>query len=200
MPVRSLTDAERARLTEFPKEMVQEEVFSHFTLDGHDRALVPSRAAPEARLGFAVSLCAVKYLGFCPDDLAGAPKTVLWYVGQQVGAPPDAVARYGLREQTHSDHLKTIYGHLGYRRPTGGDLGDLSGWPVHRALEHEDQALLVSLAAEWLKAKRLVRPALYRLERMASSARERAAEATHRALVRELTPERASWWRRIFGG
>lgn len=56
MPVRSLTDAERDRLTGFPQEMAEEEAFSHFTLAGPDRALVPSRAAPEARLGFALSL------------------------------------------------------------------------------------------------------------------------------------------------
>ncbi len=81
MPVRPLTDAERARLTGFPQEVAEEELFSHFALTGPDRGLVPSRATPAVRLGFALALCAVRYLGFCPDDLASAPESVLWYVG-----------------------------------------------------------------------------------------------------------------------
>lgn len=144
------------------------------------------------RLGFALSLCAVRYLGFCPEDLVSAPKAALWYVGQQVGAPPEAIVQYGMRGQTRTDHLRLIHDHLGYRRPTDKDLEALSEWLLQRALEHEDQALLVSLAAEWLKAKKLVRPALYRLERAASSARERAVEETHKALSHVLTPERTA--------
>ena len=141
MPVRSLTDAERVRLTGFPTEMAEEELFSYFSLSGPDRALVPSRAAPAVRLGFALSLCAVRYLGFCPEDLAAAPEPVLWYVGQQVGAPPEAVTQYGLRGQTRSDHLGLIHAHLGYRRPDEDDLGALSELLSQRALEHEDQTL-----------------------------------------------------------
>ena len=132
MPVRPLTDAERSRLTGFPTELAEEELFSHFALSGPDRELLPSRAAPAVRLGFALSLCAVRYLGFCPDDLASAPESVLWYVGQQVGAPPEAIAQYGLRGQTRSDHLKLVHEHLGYRRPTEGDLEALSAWLLQR--------------------------------------------------------------------
>lgn len=60
-------------------------------------------------------MCAVRYLGFCPEDLTSAPKAVLWYVGEQVGAPAEAIERYGAREQTRSDHLKVIYEHLDKR-------------------------------------------------------------------------------------
>ena len=190
MPVRSLTDAERGRLSGFPQEIPEDELFSYFSLSGTDRAVVPERTSPAIRLGFAVSLCAVRYLGFCPEDLVEAPKAVLWYVGDQVGAPAEAIERYGIREQTRSDHLKVIYEHLGYRRPTEEDLSSLTDWLVERALEHEDQALLVSLAAEKLKAGKFVRPALYRLERMASSARERAVEETYHGLSPILTGER----------
>lgn len=189
MPVRSLTDAERERLSGFPPEIPEDELFAYFTLTGADRAVVPARTSPTIRLGFAVSLCAVRYLGYCPEDLTSAPKAVLWYVGEQVGAPAEAIERYGAREQTRSDHLKVIYEHLGYRRPTEKDLQFLADWLLERALEHEDQTLLISLAAEKLKAEKLVRPALYRLERMASSARERAVEETYHGLLPVLTEE-----------
>ncbi len=190
MPVRSLTDAERGRLSGFPQELPEEDLYSYFTLSGPDRAVIPARSAPAIRLGFALSLCAVRYLGFCPEELGGAPKSVLWYVAEQVGASMEAIKDYGRREQTRSDHLRIIYEHLGYRRADEDDLDALSEWLAERALEHDDQALLVSLAAERLRVNKLVRPALYRLERMASSAREQAVEQTFRALSPVLSEHR----------
>ncbi len=67
MPVRSLTDSERERLSGFPPEIPEDDLFSYFTLSGADRALVPARTAPTIQLGFAVALCAIRYLGFCPE-------------------------------------------------------------------------------------------------------------------------------------
>ena len=52
---------------------------------------MPARSAPANRLGFAVSLCAVRYLGFCPEDLAAAPGNVAFYVGHQLGIPGEAL-------------------------------------------------------------------------------------------------------------
>lgn len=190
MPVRSLTDAERGRLSGFPAELPEEDLYSYFTLSGPDRAVISARSAPTIRLGFALSLCAVRYLGFCPEDLGGAPKSVLWYVGEQVGASVEAIKDYGQREQTRTDHLRIIYEHLGYSRVDEDDLDALSEWLAERALEHDDQALLVSLAAERLRVHKLVRPALYRLERMASSAREQAVEQTFHTLSPVLSEQR----------
>lgn len=62
-----------------------------------------------------------------------------------------------------------LWSYLDYRRPTEEDLQFLADWLLERALEHEDQTLLISLAVEKLKAEKLVRPALYRLVRMAPS-------------------------------
>lgn len=123
MPVRPLTDAERERLTGFPREVPEEDIFSFFTLSGVDRALVPERSALAIRLGFALSLCAVRYPGFCPDDLSAVPGTVLWYVGQQIGAPPEAIGDYGRRRQTRSEPSTSTSATGDLRRPTS------KAWP-----------------------------------------------------------------------
>ena len=188
MPVRLLTDAERVRLSNFPREIPTEDLYAHFSLTGRDRASVPAKSAPTNRLGFALSLCGVRYLGFCPEDLSTCPEDALWYVSRQLGLCPEALAGYPEREQTRTDHLKRIYAHLGYRRPTATDLGELSGWLVERALEHDDPSLLVRLAAEKLKAEKMVRPGVSRLERMVAAARRRTDEQTHRVLFHVLEP------------
>jgi TnpA family transposase len=185
-----LTDAERGRLSAFPSEVPTEDLYAFFTLTGPDRAAVPARSAPANRLGFALSLCAVRYLGFCPEDLASVPRNVAFYVGQQLLVPPDALASYPGREQTRTDHLTRVYEHLGYRRPSPDDLRGLFGWLVQRALEHDDAPLLVSLLAQRLKRERFVRPGVSRLERMVAAARERAGEETFRALSPLLPEER----------
>lgn len=100
---------------------------------------------PANRLGFALSLCAVRYLGFCPEAPASWPGDVAWYVSRQLGLAPEAMAGYPEREQTRTGHLKRIYAHLGHRRPSGADLRELFEWLVERALELDEPALLVEV-------------------------------------------------------
>jgi len=187
MPVSLLTNSERKRRSGFPREIPTEDLHAHFTLTGRDRNAIPATSAPANRLGFVLSLCAVRYLGFCPEDLSGCPADAVWYVSQQLGLAPEAAAGYPEREQTRTEHLKRIYAHLGYSRPTATDLRGLFGWLVERALEHDDPALLMRLAADKLKAEKVVRPGVSRLERMVAAARERTDEVTHRALAPALT-------------
>lgn len=138
MAVGFLTDVERARLSRFPREISTEDLYAHFTLTGRDRGAVPTTSAPANRLGFALSLCAVRYLGFCPDEISSCPGGAAWYVSQQLALSPDALSGYPEREQTRTDHLRRIYAHLGYRRANSSDLRDLFGWLAERALEHDD--------------------------------------------------------------
>jgi TnpA family transposase len=189
MPTGFLSDSERERLSGFPAEVPSEDLFSYFTLDGSDRALVPVRSAPSNRLGFALALCAVRYLGFCPEDLSAAPEGVLWYVSEQLGVPAAARKGHGERAQTRTEHLGTIYAHLGFRRATDRDLRELAGWLVRRALEHDDPALLLRTAAQRLREQKVVRPGVTVLERLVAAARERAGERTFQALSPLLTEE-----------
>lgn len=189
MPVSLLTDAERNRVGGFPQEIATEDLFAHFTLLGDDRALIPSTSAPANRLGFAVALCTVRYLGFYPEDPTTIPENVAWYVGQQIMVSPGALLAYPEREQTRTEHLRRIYEYLGYRRPTPANLREMFDWLVERAIEHDDPVLLVSLAADRFKAEKLVRPRISRLERMAAAARERANDETFLALSPMLTEQ-----------
>ena len=190
MPTGFLSDSDRARLSGFPPEIPTEDLFSYFTLTGADRALVPTTSAPTNRIGFALSLCAVRYLGFCPEDLSTAPESVLWYVSEQLGVPSEALEGYGGRAQTRADHLRTIYEHLGFRKAAEEDLQELTSWLADRALEHDDPAFLVWLATEKLRKERMARPSLWRLERMVARGRDRAMESTFRAIAPLLTEER----------
>jgi len=68
MPGQFFSNAERERLQRFPREVAPGDLIAFFTLSESDLAQVPVTAAPHNQLGFALQLCALRYLGFAPDD------------------------------------------------------------------------------------------------------------------------------------
>ena len=158
MPGQFLTEAERARLTRFPTDLSTEDLSAYFTLTAADKALVQQQRGAHNRLGFALQVGALRLMGFCPDDLMTAPPTVVRYLAQQLGVAPEALADYGIRAQTRTDHLQMIQRHLGFRMADMFDLAALAEWLVERALEHDKPTLLFQLAAEKLYREKIVRP------------------------------------------
>ena len=173
-----LTAAERERLSTYPKDLTSEDLGRFFTLTTHDLDLVMPQRGDSNRLGFALQLCTLRYLGFLPDNLLDPPPTVVRLLAYQLEVPVTALIAYGEREQTRSDHLGAIMLHLGYRRATAQDLEELEDWLVARALEHDKPTFLLHTAADRLRWERILRLGLTRLERIVSTARERARQAT----------------------
>ena len=185
-----LTDAERERFVRFPAQIPRADLNAFFTLSASDRKQVPRTAAAPNRLGFALQLCALRYLGFCPEDLSSAPAAALQYIADQVDAQPDCLGEYAGRRHTRTDHALQAQEHLRLRRPRQADLDDLSTWLVVRALEHDRPIGLLDLACQRLRVRKVVRPALDTLERLVVAARRRAREETHRLVAPLLTDER----------
>jgi TnpA family transposase len=190
MAGRFLAKAERERLSRFPTEVTPDDLINYFTLSAEDMALVRARRGDHNQLGFALQLGALRYLGFCPDDLTTAPTPVADYLASQLNLALDALAAYGARAQTRTDHLREIQAHLHFRTATSDDLDALQVWLVDRALEHDRPTLLFQLAAEKLLADKIVRPGVTSLERLVVAARGQAQEETYRCLVPLLTDER----------
>jgi TnpA family transposase len=187
MPGQFLTEAERARLRRFPEEIPPADVIAYFTLSPADLVQVRHQRGDHNRLGFALQLGALRYLGFSPDDLTTAPASVVAYLSQQLDIRRDVLPAYGQRAHTRRDHLQDIQAYLGFREAGPVDLRVLAEWLVERALEHDRPSLLFRLACEHLHAAKIVRPGVTRLERMAATARQRAQRATLRRLAPLLT-------------
>ncbi|MBV8556918.1 MAG: Tn3 family transposase, partial [Planctomycetaceae bacterium] len=187
MPVGFLSDAERERLDRFPAQVVPGDIETYFTLSRADRRQIPRTAPPANRLGFALQLGALRFLGFCPDDLGTAPEAVVAFVARQLDVAPGELTRYGRRGQTRTEHLRQIRRYLGFRKATAGDLARLETWLVDRALEHDRPTLLLRLACEHLLGLRVERPGVTHLERLIAAARQRAQQETYRRLAPVLT-------------
>lgn len=152
MPGRFLTDSERDRLNRLPNEIPYNDLITFFTLSDSDKKLMKYRRGAHNRLGFAIQLCSLRYLGFCPDDLSTTPFEILDYVAKQVGlaASMDILNSYGDREHTRTDHQQEIQDYLGFRKAGPSDLKVLAEWLLKRALEHDKPTLLFQITCERL--------------------------------------------------
>jgi hypothetical protein len=193
MPIGFLTAAERERLDRFPEQIPNDDWFVYFRLSQADLDAVDRQREAHTRLGFALQLCALRYLGFAPDDLSTAPWEAIVYVANQLGVPPESIHAYGARMATRTEHLQRIQVHLGFRKALPLDFYALQTWLLERALEHDKPTLLLQLACEKLRREQIVRPGVTRLERLVASARQQAHDETFRRLTPLLSEKRTTF-------
>jgi TnpA family transposase len=193
MPIAFLTAAERERLNHFPDPIPDEDLSAFFTLSDADQLEVGKQRGAHNQLGFALQLCALRYLGFAPDDLHSTPWPAVLFVARQLALPPEALAAYGHRIHTRTTHLQQVQAYLGFSPALPLDFEALTSWLVDRALEHDQPTWLLRLACDKLRRERIVRPGVTRLERLVATAREQAQAETFQRLIPLLTPPRQHW-------
>jgi hypothetical protein len=193
MPIDFLTPAERDRLNHFPEPIPDEDLRIFFTLSNRDTQEVRKQRGAHNQLGFALQLCALRYLGFAPDDLGVTPWIAVTFVAQQLGLSPGVLTAYGGRLPTRTTHFLQVQAYLGFRPALPLDFAALTAWLVERALEHDKPTLLLQLACDKLRRDQIVRPGITRLERLVATAREQAHAETFRRLTPLLTLTHQAW-------
>ena len=88
MPIGFLSDAERERLDGVPTQIVPGDIATYFTLSRPDHAQIPRTTAAANRLGFALQLGTLRFLGFCPDNLSTIPEAVVAFAARPTPAWP----------------------------------------------------------------------------------------------------------------
>jgi len=184
-----LTEAQRQYLSQFPEDISQEQLIQHFMLTASDLSIVPTRSPAYSRFGFTLSLCALRFLGFIPEQCNRTPDTIISFLLKQldIAKLPNNLDQYGTRSQTKSDHALIIEKYLGFRRFNKHDQTQLAQWLLPQAMEHDRPTLLLKLLLEKLKYDKVIRPTLYALERLVSSVREQARRQTYHLLHHILT-------------
>ena len=190
MPGTFLTAKERERLTCFPDNIANWDLITYFTLTEQDRAFITSHRSDTHRLGVALQLCTMRYLGFCPTALHEAPMETVSHLAGQLDVNPSVLADYGTRQMTRSAHFQAVLDYVQFRRIQADDQEQLLTWVTERALEHDKPTLLFQMACEYLKQQQILRPGVTVVERLVVSARTQAHHESLRRLQPLLTPER----------
>jgi hypothetical protein len=187
------SDEELAQLRGFP-EITRDDLIRFFTLTSANRAFVdPGRGrSARDRLGLAVQLCTLPWLGFVPGDVTAAPPAAVTRLADQLHVDAGALAGYGEREQTRTDHLRLVLQYAGWRVPRSLEVKELDEFLLARAMEHDSPSLLFRLACEHLHASQVVRPGVVTLSERVAAARAKAERETYDRLAHLLTDARCS--------
>jgi TnpA family transposase len=152
-----------------------------FYLDDADLELIAKRRGDHNRLGFAVQLGTIRFLGVLLADPLDVPWGVVDYLSARLGtADPSIVKKYMRRRPTVHEHAREIRAVYGYRDLVGPVLEDLSAYVYSRAWTHgEGPSVLFELATAWLRRERVLLPGVTTLVRVVQSAREAAQSGVY---------------------
>ena len=153
MPTRFLSDEQRRRYGRYAGEPAEEQLDRYFHLDEADRAVVARLHGDHNRLGFAVQLGTMRFLGTFLDDPTDVPPSVLATMAEQLAlSAPPALDGYRNGRQRWR-HVALIRDHYGYRDFTldGRARFRLTRWLYALCWAGDDRpSLLIDRATAWL--------------------------------------------------
>jgi TnpA family transposase len=191
MPVSFLSEDQTNRYGRYAGEPTEEQLARFFHLDETDRELIVVRRGDHNRLGFAVQLCTVRFLGTFLEDPRCVPAGAIVNVARQLGiADPSCYELYcgGEQRWEHAAEIRTRYGYQ-----------DFSAWPVQFRLNRwlyalcwtgtDRPSVLFDRATVWLVSHKVLLPGVSVLERLVSRLRSHVEERLWRLLISGLTPQ-----------
>ncbi len=186
MPTSFLAAEQERRHGRYAGEPSADQLARCFHLDDADRALIATRRWDHMRLGFAVQLGTVRFLGAFLDDPADVPAGVAADLARQLGIDdPGCLARYResrIRFQ-HAAEIGAQYGYREFADPAAGFR--LVRWLYALCWTGSDRpGALFDRAVAWLLAHKVLLPGATVLERLVARVRARAAQRLWRAIAR----------------
>jgi TnpA family transposase len=174
VPVEFLTDEQAGaygRFSGLPSRMHLERFFF---LDDEDRGLIGRRRGDHNRLGIAVQLTTVRFVGTFVADPGDVPGGVVEYLAEQLDVAAASMATYTQREKTRLEHQWEIARKVGYRDFVDAEA-ELAVWVDDRAwTTGEGPVAVFDGAVGWLRERQVLLPAVTTLARLVARERDAA--------------------------
>lgn len=181
MATQVFSEAELAQLRAFPDTISSEELIRYFTLLSTDIGFIERHRGAANRLGIAVQLCTLPWLGFVPAELTAVPAAALARLSDKLRIGIGELRSYGTREQTRSDHVREVAAYLGWRPLKEREAKELETYLLARAMEHDSPSALFRAACDHLRSGCVIRPGpVWLLERVVAAREAAKAETFHR--------------------
>jgi hypothetical protein len=85
MPVHFLSQHDHEQLNQCPSDLSFEDLSNYFQLGGKDHKLIRRLRGQVNRLGFALSLCCLRFLGFFPTNAYTLDNSIVEHLSYQLG-------------------------------------------------------------------------------------------------------------------
>jgi hypothetical protein len=190
MPVESLTDEQATAFGSFADEPTRSELERFFFLDDEDRKLIAKRRGDHNRLGFALQMCTVRYIGLFLEDPLAVPWPVVEHLAAQLEiGDASQIKRYTERQMTAYEHAWEIREAYGYHLYEDHGQGRkfrsfLHGraWTAHA----EGPRALFDHSVGWLRRNRVLLPGVSVLAREVAEVRRIAEERLHATVAKKV--------------
>lgn len=189
MPVGFLSAAQRERYGRYPDTLSGDELARHFHLDDDDREWIATKRRDSNRLGYALQLTTVRFLGTFLEDPSTVPGVVLHTLSAQLGiADVNCVLGYRENEQRWR-HTTEIRARYSYREFVDrGVRFRLGRWLCSLCWTGTDRpGALFDRATGWLVGHKVLLPGVTVLERFVAEVRSRMESRLWWLLARGVT-------------
>lgn len=116
MPVEFLTEEQKSGYGQYCGEPNDIQLAQYFHLDESDKAFIAERRGDQNRLGFALQLTSVRFLGTFLSDLKTIPTSTQMFVARQLAiADISILENYAQRDTTKREHNVLIRKQYGFR-------------------------------------------------------------------------------------
>lgn len=190
MPVYLLSTDQLKQYGRYNETPTTEQLAHYFYLSDADLLWVNKRRRTHNKLGFALQLCTLRFLGTFLTDPVDVPSEVLVYVARQLKiADLSCVKKYMDREQTHWEHADEIKTELGYKDfHAHPNYFRLVRWLYNKVrLNNERPSVLFDLATSRLIHQKIILPGATVLAQLVSRIRNRAATGIYKELTKNLS-------------
>lgn len=185
MTIDFLTTELKARYGQFTGEPNETQLTRYFHLDETDLAFISQRRGDQNRLGFALQLTSVRFLGTFISNFSLVPVNVQMFVAAQLSIRNIAVLEdYAQRETTKREHTALIRNRFGYHEfnepPWGFRLIRLlysRSW-----IGNERPSIMFDFATSWLVQNKVLLPGVSTLSRLIAEIRERTLNRLYKRL------------------
>lgn len=171
-----LTPEQHVQYGRFGTLVTPDDLTRCFHLNEEDRAQIQRCRGRANRLGFALQLTSVRYLGTFLDEVASVPPAVLQCLARQLAIEvhSDDIDAYAQSEQRweHVTRIRTLYGYGEISEPRVGFR--LARWLYGACWTGTERPhTLFNRAIEWLGSRKILLPGVSILERFVLRVRSR---------------------------
>jgi hypothetical protein len=191
MPVSFLTSAQRESYGRYAAPPSPDELARFFHLSEDDQALILNRRGDHNRLGFALQLTTVRFLGTFLEDSIAVPSEVVQTLSRQLGiTKSEAIGEYrqGRWRRQHATEIRAQFGYRDFSDPAAGFR--LARWLCALCWTGTERpSVLFDRATAWLLTHKVLLPGVSVLERFIARLRGRMENRLWRSLGRGITAE-----------